>query len=429
MLPECRTTGEHYPIPQFTVEKRDVQEFMEELRGFNEEFRDCFSRSEPRENFLRYMVGQLSELERKSIEPIALQVEGCNVRAMQRFITDVVWDEPKMLRKYHILVNEDLGDAQGVLIFDETGFPKKGKDSAGVARQYCGNVGKVDNCQVGVFAGYASKHGYALVDKRLFLPAKWFDESYSEKRRKCELPEGLEFKTKPQLAAEMLHGIAQDGLLPFKYVFADTIYGNREDFLTAVEQYPGVVYFVAVSASTLCWLQPPRTTTKEYRYNNELRFKQSVPKAENRPLTLESLAKSINNFYWYRRKVSEGTKGPIEYEFTRKQVIISKSGLPDRCVMLIIKRTISDNPTYSFYISNASVSTRLPIYVWLSGMRWPIEQCFEENKMELGMDHYEVRKYAAWNHHMLICMLSHYFLWHLKIKLGKKSSTYYAIAA
>jgi SRSO17 transposase len=131
MLPECRISGGHFAIPKFTVEKRDVQGFMEELRGFHEEFRDCFSRSEPRENFLRYMVGQLSELERKSIEPIALQVEGGKVRAMQRFITDVVWDVPKMLRKYHTMVNEDLGDPQGVLIFDETGFPKKGEDSRG----------------------------------------------------------------------------------------------------------------------------------------------------------------------------------------------------------------------------------------------------------------------------------------------------------
>ena len=94
-----------------------------------------------------------------------------------------------------------------------------------------------------------------------------------------------------------------------------------------------------------------------------------------------------------------------------------------------MKRTISENPVYSFYISNAPVSTRLATFVWLSGMRWPIEQCFEETKSELGLDHYEVRKYAAWNHHVLTCMLSHFFLWHLKIKLGEKSTTYYTIAA
>lgn len=429
MLPECRTYGGQFPIPKISIEKRDVQEFMEELRGFHEEFRDCFSRSEPRDNFFRYMVGQLSELERKSIEPIALQVEGGNVRSLQKFVTDAVWDDSKMLRKYHTLLKEDLGDEPGVLIFDETGFPKKGEESAGVARQYCGNLGKVDNCQVGVFAAYASKYGYALVDKRLFFPERWFEASYAGKRRKCELPESLEYKTKPQLAADMLQGIAQAGLLPFKYVAADSIYGNSDDFLSAVEQLPGVVYFVAVSASTLCWLQPPRTVTKEYRYNNEIRYKESVPKSENKPMSIDDLAKSTNNFYWYRRKVSEGTKGPIEYEFTKKQVILSKTGLPGRCVILIIKRTISENPAYSFFISNAPVSTRLPVFVWLSGMRWPIEQCFEETKTELGMDHYEVRKYSGWHHHIMTCMLAHFFLWHLTIKLGKKSTAYYSLAA
>ena len=154
-----------------------------------------------------------------------------------------------------------------------------------------------------------------------------------------------------------------------------------------------------------------------------------MPKSEKKPVTVESLAKSLNKFYWYRRKVSEGTKGPIEYEFTKKQVILSKNGLPGRSVILIIKRTISETPTYSFYISNAPSSTRLPIFVWLSGMRWPIEQCFEETKTELGMDHYEVRKYSAWHHHIFTCMLAHFFLWHLKIKLGEKSTTYYSLAA
>jgi len=156
-----------FSIPKFTVEKDDVKDFIKELRGFHEQFSECFSRSEPRENFYRYMVGQLSELERKSIEPIALNVEAGNVRSMQRFISDAVWDEESILNKYRDMVNDDMGDPNGVLIFDETGFPKKGDNSVGVARQYCGNVGKVENCQVGVFSAYASRHGYALLDKRL----------------------------------------------------------------------------------------------------------------------------------------------------------------------------------------------------------------------------------------------------------------------
>ncbi len=132
---------------------------------------------------------------------------------------------------------------------------------------------------------------------------------------------------------------------------------------------------------------------------------------------------------WYRPKVSEGTKRPIEYELTKRQIILAKNGLPTKTVWLVIKRTIEDNPTYYYYISNAPISTRLKAFVWLSGMRWPIEQCFEETKIELGMDHYETRKYAGWNHHILTCILAHFFLWHLKIRLGKKSTCHYSVAA
>jgi hypothetical protein len=125
---------------------------------------------------------------------------------------------------------------------------------------------------------------------------------------------------------------------------------------------------------------------------------------------------------WYRRQVSEGTKGPIEYVFARQRVTLCKEGLPERTVWLVIKRTVGAEPVYSYYISNAPVSTPLRTFVWLSGVRWAIEQGFEEGKTELGMDQYEVRKYPGWHHHMLLTMLAHFFLWHLKLHLGKKSA-------
>ena len=142
-------------------------------------------------------------------------------------------------------------------------------------------------------------------------------------------------------------------------------------------------------------------------------------------MTAIDLAKGINGYFWYGRKVAEGTKGPIEYEFAKKRVALSQGGLPTREVWLIVKRTLGSDPDYSFYASNAPLGSRLALFVWLSGVRWPIEQCFEEEKNELGMDRYEVRKYTGWNRHMLICMLSRFFLWHLKIKLGKKSTGCY----
>ena len=179
MLPQRKMEGDVFAVPEFDMKETDVTGFMEELRGFHAQFRDCFRRSELREHFFQYMVGQFSKLERKSVEPIACAVENGNVRQMQRFLSDAVWNEENMLVKYRSMVNSDLGDDNGVLIFDESGFPKKGNESVGVARQYCGTTGKVDNCQVGVFSAYASRYGYALLDKQLFLPEKWFSPEYA----------------------------------------------------------------------------------------------------------------------------------------------------------------------------------------------------------------------------------------------------------
>ena len=182
MLPACRTEGKEETLPPFALTHDDVKGLLHELRGFHEAFRECFTRREPREHFFRYMVGQLSPLERKSIEPMALEVDGGNVRGMQRFMSDDLWDEVQMRRIYHQLVYDDMGDPDGVVIVDESGFAKKGQASVGVARQYGGTLGKVENCQVGVFAAYASQHGYALVDKRLFLPEPWLSDEYAPRR-------------------------------------------------------------------------------------------------------------------------------------------------------------------------------------------------------------------------------------------------------
>ena len=162
MLPECRQEEYLFSVPKFDVASSDVESFVDELRCFHDEYRDCFHRSETRENVFHYMVGQFSKLERKSIEPIARAVEDAKVRTMQRAVSGTNWDEEKLLAKYRSMVNDDMGDPDGVLLFDESGFVKKGKESAGVLRQYCGSVGKVENCQVGVFAAYASAHGYAF---------------------------------------------------------------------------------------------------------------------------------------------------------------------------------------------------------------------------------------------------------------------------
>jgi SRSO17 transposase len=250
-------------------------------------------------------------------------------------------------------------------------------------------------------------------------------EDYAKKRKKCGLPESVSFKTKPQLAVDMLQDLASENILPFKYVLADSLYGTSPEFIEAVEKHVGLIYFVSIASDTQCWLKMPALRKKEYKYKGEIKTKTVLEKTEEKPIKASNLAKNINDFFWYRRKVSEGTKGPIEYEFTKKKIVLSKKGLPDKSVWLIIKRSMEETPQYSFFISNAPVSSRLKLFVWLSGVRWAIEQCFAETKKELGLDQYEVRKYMGWYHHILMTMLSHFFLWHIKIRLGKKNTFAY----
>jgi SRSO17 transposase len=427
MLPACRTADETFAIPQFALTRSDIDSFMDELREFHTAFRACFTRQEPRDQFFNYMVGQFSALERKSIEPMALQVEGGNVRAMQRLVSEALWDEEAMLQTYHRLLQEEMGELDGVLLLDETGFAKKGQDSVGVARQYCGSLGKVENCQVGVFAAYASRQGYALVDKRLFLPEAWFTDAYQERRTKCKMPAEVSWQSKPQLAAAMVRSLHAAGVLSFKYIVADCLYGNSPDFWEACEACIGTTAFVATPAETRCWLQPLATATHTYTYKGKPRTKR-VAVTDTPPSTVAELARAIPATFWYRRTVAEGTKGPITDEFARKRIMLSKEGHPTTAVWLLIKRTLGAHPQYWYYLSNAPLSAPLRLFVWLSGVRWAIEQCFEETKTELGMDHYEVRKYPGWHHHMLTCMLAHFFLWHLQSRLEKKSTSAYSLA-
>jgi SRSO17 transposase len=238
-----------------------------------------------------------------------------------------------------------------------------------------------------VFAGYASRQGYALVDKRLFLPEVWFTEAYAARRAQCRVPQELSFQSKPQLAATMLQAIVREGLLPFKYVVADCLYGQSPDFLDAVDACVGVTTLVAIPADTRCWLQRPRTEDRTYLYKGDTRSKRVVVAPHSAPSSVAAVAASLPMSSWYQRTVSEGTQGPITYAFARQRVTLCKDGLPERPVWLVIKRTLGGEPIYAYYISNAPASTSLRTFVWLRGLRWAVEQCFEEGKTDLGMAH------------------------------------------
>lgn len=219
----------------------------------------------------------------------------------------------------------------------------------------------------------------------------------------------------------MWQALAHEGLRPFKFLVADCLYGNSPDFLDAIDACVGVTAFVAIPSETRCGFQRPQTAEHTYRYKGEARAKRVVVATVPDACPVAAVAEDLPAARWSRRTVSAGTKGPIEYAFARQRVTLCKEGLLGRSVWLVIKRPVGADPAYSYAIRNAPASTPLSPLVWLSGVRWAMEQCFAESKTALGMDHYESRQYAGWHQHMLMTMLAHFFLWHLKLKLGKKS--------
>src|SRR5262249_8210282 len=206
------------------------------------------------------MRGQLSGLERKSIEPMVLRERGEEinaVRAVQQFIGEGAWDDNHILERHRQLVGQDLGEADGVMIVDGSGFPKKGDHSVGVQRQYCGALGKLANCQQGVFVVYSSRLGHTFVNRRLYMPEDWFDEAHQAKCKKCGVPAKLKFKTEPQLGLEMLTELTEQNLVPFGWVAVDEHYGMNPVFLDGVAQL-GKWYFAEVPVNTTVWVGQPQ---------------------------------------------------------------------------------------------------------------------------------------------------------------------------
>lgn len=194
------------------------------------------------------------------------------------------------------------------------------------------------------------------MDKRLYVPQKWFEDTHEARRKKCKVPEDLGFKTKPQLAAEMYREVRAGGILPYRYVVADSIYGANPDFIGAIEEKVGTTYFVSMPSDTLCWLQRPSAEERPVRRKGAGRVKSVVPETEKKPVDFAALASNINSFFWYRRKVSEGTKGPIEYEFTKRRITLCKDGLPCKTVWLIVKRTwVASGSTHTTSVTPQSV--------------------------------------------------------------------------
>lgn len=347
----------------------------------------------------------------------------------QHFISEGAWDDEAVLRRHAEEVSKDLGEADGVLIIDGSDFAKKGDDSAGVQRQWCGELGKVENCQAGVLLGYASCQGYTLLDRRLYLPEGWFSADCRERREKCGIPEGLSFKSKAELALAMVAQRARVGVLPYCWLCFDEFFGRDSDFLEEVDAYGW--YLAEVPKDTHVYLTPPRTGMPEWKGRGRKPSRERV--LEGDAQTVAEIASGLSPENWQRITLKEGSKGPIVAELVCLDVYVVRleddgDELEMREQRLILRRNLVSGEL-KCYLSNAPKDTPVKSFARVSAMRWPIERCFEEGKGELGMGDYQVRttgtssgrSYLGWHHHMTLVILAHFFLVRLKLSLKEEA--------
>lgn len=413
--------------PSGNLAPRDSEQLALELSDYYAEYAPLFVRSEQRLWGQLYLRGQLSELERKSIEPMVLRERGKDsnaVRAVQQFIGEGSWDDDRILEHHQQLVAQDLGEPDGTVILDGSGFPKKGEHSVGVQTQYCGALGKIANCQQGVFLAYASSQGHAFLDRRLYMPKLWFEEAHAHLRKKCGVPPKLKFKTEPKLGLEMITNLCERGTLPFLWVNADEHYGMNTEFLDGVNEL-GKWYFTEVPVDTMVWHQDVEILPAGLGQSGNLkagrpRLGPRVAREELPPKQVREIGTSLPAKAWKQFTIKEGAKGPITADFAFVRAVSKRGRRPGHEVWVIFRRSISDPKEIKYFLSNAGEKIAKTDLVHQAGFRWPIETALEEGKSELGMDHYETRTWLGWHHHMTLTFLAHYFLVRLRVKRKKQ---------
>ena len=410
-------------VPGMTLTEEDVKLMAEELVQFHEQFHDCLGRIEHRRLGLAYISGLMSKLEAKSAEPMALEfLGGDGVRPLQRFMKECRWDHAAMETQHQALLSPLVADPQGMINVDSCEFIKKGKESVGVARQYCGSVGKVENCQSGVFVGYSSEKGYGLLTGRLYMPEIWFSPEYEQRRKDNWVPEDLTFQTKPQIALELIHRVAQTRLFPGRWIGCDATFGSDIHFLESLPK--DYYYFADVRSHTQVFLKKPKVQVPPYSGRGRKPKRLQLSSGQPQPQTVADIARS-RKCRWKSVILAEGAKGPIVAQVARFLVYPSRNGLPhDSSVWLFIRKASDGKIKFSF--SNAPNDMPLCEMCKASMMRWPIEQCFEEGKGQLGMDHYEHRSWPAWHRHMIYVFLGLHFLLRLRMKFKKNSDSHFA---
>ena len=412
------------PAPECNLSGKDIEQFVEELDKYVQLFATAFLRCTQWVLGRVYLKGLLGDSQRKTAERMALAL-GKNVRTLQHFVGQSPWAKAPGLVIHQGLVGQTLGEADGVMLIDESGVVKQGVDSVGVAAQYCGSVGKVANGQVGVHLGYVSRQGYTLVDSHLFLPAEWFDEAHAARRKGCGVPADLTYQTKPEIGLHLLQAAVQrhaqgTAPLPFQWVAADALYGDAPAFRDGVAAL-GKWYFTAIKSTTQVWLKRPVVYVPAWKGRGRPPTRLRLLNPSEKAISVQEAGAQLPHKAWTRATIKEGSKGPIVCDFAFVRLCESRGGLPEAECWLVIRRNL-DNPTeLKFYFSNAPVDLPLLALVRLAGLRWPVESIFEEGKAELGFDHYETRSWLGWHHHMLLVALAHHFLVRLRIHCKDKA--------
>ena len=395
------------------------------LEQYLVDFDDCFCRSEPMAHLRTYVKGQLSDLPRKSVEPIALAA-GTPPRTLQQFLADADWKQSLMREKVQRIVARDHAHPHAVGLIDETSFAKKGDKTPGVKRQYCGATGKLDNCCVSVHLCYATPGGFhAQLDSELFLPQDWAEDR--ERCKECGIPDDVVYRPKWQIALSLHERARANGVL-FPWMTFDEGFGLIPAFLHTLDDR-GQRYVGEVPSNFVGWCKCPEVRPAGSRRRGVhkgpcSRITQVAGNAAvSRVDHLCDFSPAFMRQRWTRFHIKDTTKGPTVWEAKAAIFYLKRNGLPTRAHWLIIARNVLDPSEVKYFISNAPGGTPLEMLLQVAFSRWVVERCFEDQKTELGMDHFEVRNWKSLGRHLAITSVTLLFLARVRQKLrGEKSS-------
>jgi len=394
-----------------TVTAESVQVCADRLTAFLQRYLPKFHRVEQRENAALVIRGRLSSLERKTSEPIAIEA-GLPRKPIQFFVGAGKWDDEAVMAEMRADVLEKLAEPDGVVVIDPSAFPKKGTESCGVERQWCGRLGKVDNCQVGVYLAYAAETGYAPLDRRLYLPRKWAADA--GRRAKCHVPPEVEFKEKWQIALDLLDRSLPG--LPHSWITGDDEFGRASQFRAAL-RLRKERYVLDVPCNTLVRdLDRPRPRRKKAGIGR----KRAIPFER-----ADAWAARQPDSRWERFTIRDGEKGPLEVDVMTARVVAKQDGRIGPEERLLVIRPVGE-ARVDYALSNAKPEVPTSVVVRAQRQRHRIEEVFEAGNGEVGLDHYEVRSWVGWHHHMTLSLLSLWFLCLERRRVGGKNPGRYS---